>query len=358
MRAPSDCGLRIADCGLRPRGRWTLGVGLFSLALFAGSSDQGKYPTKWNPDIPNTPEVKAALEYIDQTREEHLRQWITITEIPAPSKMEQQRGAYIRREMEKAGLRAHLSPHTRTGASHGVHRRQHRGGNGPPGDCHGPRLRARPAHAQRGRRNQLDLGRHQADRAAGSGAGGVGVRIVECGMRNAECEPRFSDSQSAIRNLQSAIKEGFVPRYRVLYLKDQTAVERFRSQPPRPGPASLKPKDYALVAEIEAANEYTVWKMLQGEGAAERNLRPMSVGDVLEAEPGRLRVCRFVGFDDAVWFTFEPKPKAAQGEPAPQSEGEPEGAGDAGEASATPAADPAEIASETPAPDSPPDPPR
>ena len=123
-----------------------------------------------------------------------------------------------------------------------------------------------------------------------------------------------------------------MPLYCVLYLKDE-AQERFRAQPPPSGPASLKPKDYKLVAEVEAPNEYAVWKMLQGEEAAQRNLRPMRVGDLLEAEPGHPRVCRFAGFDDASWFTFEPKAKALQG---------------AGEASATP----------TSTPDTPPDPPR
>lgn len=103
-----------------------------------------------------------------------------------------------------------------------------------------------------------------------------------------------------------------MPLYRVLYLKD-AAVERFRTQGPPSGPASLRPKDYTLVAEIEAPNEYAVWRMLQDEGAAERNLRPMGVGDVLEAEPGHPRVCRFVGFDDGSWFTFEPKPKTPEG---------------------------------------------
>jgi hypothetical protein len=51
--------------------------------------------------------------------------------------------------------------------------------------------------------------------------------------------------------------------------------------------------------------------MLQGDGATERDLRPMGVGDVLEAWPGKPRVCRYVGFDDAVWFVFEPREKKA-----------------------------------------------
>lgn len=134
-----------------------------------------------------------------------------------------------------------------------------------------------------------------------------------------------------------------MPVYRILYLKDPAAVERFRSQGPPTGPASLKPKDYTQVAEIEAPNEYAVWRLLQAEGATERNLRPMGVGDVLEAPPAAPRVCRFVGFDDATWFTFEPKPK----DPGP-----------GGEASAKATSEASESSSAPPTPDSPPNPPR
>lgn len=114
-----------------------------------------------------------------------------------------------------------------------------------------------------------------------------------------------------------------MPTYKVLYLKDQSLIERFQSHIPAEGPASLKPKDYVQVAEIEAPNEYAVWKMLQGDGATARELRPMVVGDALEVEPGKPRVCRFAGFDDAVWFTFEPKPKdAVPATDAPNTPGE------------------------------------
>ena len=114
-----------------------------------------------------------------------------------------------------------------------------------------------------------------------------------------------------------------MPLYRVLYLKDQAAVDRFRALPPPEGPANIKPKDYVLSCEIDAPNEYAVWRTLQGDGAKERDLRPMGVGDVLEmvaAESGggvrldgagKPRVCRYVGFDDAVWFVFEPREKKA-----------------------------------------------
>ncbi len=76
----------------------------FLLLVTALMAAQEKYPTKWNPEIARRPEVAAALKHIDDNRESHLREWITITEIPAPSKMEQKRAAYVRAEMEKAGL--------------------------------------------------------------------------------------------------------------------------------------------------------------------------------------------------------------------------------------------------------------
>jgi len=122
-----------------------------------------------------------------------------------------------------------------------------------------------------------------------------------------------------------------MPTYKVLYLKDQALIEKFQSHIPTEGPASLKPKDYTQVAEIEAPNEYAVWKMLQGDGATERDLRPMVVGDALEVEPGKPRVCRFAGFDDAVWFTFEPKKMGEASATEPSASGEsPAGAPAAG----------------------------
>jgi hypothetical protein len=110
-----------------------------------------------------------------------------------------------------------------------------------------------------------------------------------------------------------------MPVYRVLYLKEQAAVDRFRSQPPPEGAATIKPKDYEQVGELEAPNEYAAWQALQGDAAAERGWRSMGVGDVLEVEGAKPRVCRFVGFDDASWRVFEPRKKGST-EDAPASE--------------------------------------
>ena len=45
--------------------------------------------------ISTRPDVKAANDYIDRNRDQILREWITITEINAPSGREQQRAKYI-----------------------------------------------------------------------------------------------------------------------------------------------------------------------------------------------------------------------------------------------------------------------
>ena len=116
-----------------------------------------------------------------------------------------------------------------------------------------------------------------------------------------------------------------MPVYKVLYLRDQALIDRFRSQPPPDGVTSIKAKDYEQVAQIEAPHEYAVWRMLQGQDSAQHLVsggvpRPMGVGDVLEVEGSKPRVCRFAGFDDAAWFVFEPRAKKAAEEGAPAAE--------------------------------------
>lgn len=67
---------------------------------------QQRFPSKFSLEIARRPDVAGALQYIDQHRDEQLAEWIRITEIPAPSRMEQKRADYIKGEMEKAGLTA------------------------------------------------------------------------------------------------------------------------------------------------------------------------------------------------------------------------------------------------------------
>lgn len=111
-----------------------------------------------------------------------------------------------------------------------------------------------------------------------------------------------------------------MPVYRVLYLKDQAAIDRFRSQPPTEAAITVKPKDYEQVGEIDTPSEYAAWQALQGPGAAERGWRLMGVGDVLEIAGAKPRVCRFAGFHDAVWWVFERKSDATSGNTPPAPE--------------------------------------
>ena len=100
-----------------------------------------------------------------------------------------------------------------------------------------------------------------------------------------------------------------MPLYRIYRMKDSPR-QQFRWAPHVTGCASLKPKDYEQRGEIEALHEYDAWKILREAGD------PLSVGDLLELD-GRLRVCKYVGFEPAEWVLPEVKPAPPPAEPEP-----------------------------------------
>ncbi len=81
--------------------------------------------------------------------------------------------------------------------------------------------------------------------------------------------------------------------------------QQFRWAPHVSGNAAIKAKDYEPGGEIEAANEYEAWSRLR------ESDHPLGLGDVLENEKGELRICKYVGFDAAVWIVPELKPAPA-----------------------------------------------
>ncbi len=116
--------------------------------------------------------------------------------------------------------------------------------------------------------------------------------------------------------------------------------QQFRSAAHVSGMANVKPKDYEAAAEIEADNEYAAWALLRN------TEQPLHVGDLLEAlervavmetapvaegetavevaapptvltGTGKLKICKYVGFEEARWFVPEPPPQASL--PAPLS---------------------------------------
>lgn len=91
-----------------------------------------------------------------------------------------------------------------------------------------------------------------------------------------------------------------MPLYRIFRMKDSPR-QQFRWAPHVSGAATIKPKDYEPRGEVEALNEYDAWRVLREAGD------PLLVGDLLEAEGGQLRICKYVGFEPAQWVLPEPK---------------------------------------------------
>jgi len=76
--------------------------------------------------------------------------------------------------------------------------------------------------------------------------------------------------------------------------------QQFRWAPHVSGAANVKPKDYEPSTEVDAENEYAAWALMRDSEA------PLLVGDILELPGGPLRICKYVGFEEARWFTPEP----------------------------------------------------
>jgi acetylornithine deacetylase/succinyl-diaminopimelate desuccinylase-like protein len=74
------------------------------LALAAPLSAQPLFPTSWDPALLRRADVKSALTLLEQRFPQQLDEWIRLAEMPGKSRMEQQRGAYVKRVFEQEGL--------------------------------------------------------------------------------------------------------------------------------------------------------------------------------------------------------------------------------------------------------------
>ena len=104
-----------------------------------------------------------------------------------------------------------------------------------------------------------------------------------------------------------------MPRYRIHRIKDLPR-ENFRWAPHLAGVAIVKPKDYDLDGEVEAASPYVLWKALLAQA------RPLRAGDLLEADDDskQLHIAKYIGFQPAAWYV--PEARAAAPIPAEVSE--------------------------------------
>lgn len=84
--------------------RKTVALGPAVLLLAAPAAAQQQYPSSFSPHLAARPAVRDALAWLERNFPAQVEEWIRVTEIPAPSTQEQRRGAYMRQEMEKAGL--------------------------------------------------------------------------------------------------------------------------------------------------------------------------------------------------------------------------------------------------------------
>jgi hypothetical protein len=91
--------------------------------------------------------------------------------------------------------------------------------------------------------------------------------------------------------------------YRIFRMREQARLS-FRVAPHTSGETAVKLKDYSEAGTVEAASTYEAWDLLR---ATEQ---PLEVGDVLEAELGGIKICKYIGFDDAKWVLPDPKPGA------------------------------------------------
>lgn len=82
--------------------------------------------------------------------------------------------------------------------------------------------------------------------------------------------------------------------------------QSFRFAPHTGGVTQIKPRDYEEGGEVEGASFYDVWTLLRG------TERALDVGDVLETPGGMVRICKYVGFEEARWVLPEAAPATAE----------------------------------------------
>ena len=77
----------------------------FAIGLLLAAATSAPAQTNWfQPAMLDRPDLKKALQSVDDRSQAIVDEWIRLVEIPAPSRKEQARAQYIRAEMEKLGL--------------------------------------------------------------------------------------------------------------------------------------------------------------------------------------------------------------------------------------------------------------
>ena len=91
-----------------------------------------------------------------------------------------------------------------------------------------------------------------------------------------------------------------------IYRMKESSRQQFRWTPHTAGSCQVKLKDYEEAGEIEEQGFYAAWSALRD------SPRPLAVGDLLERGGEELRICKYIGFEEARWL--EPEVKTVSGE--------------------------------------------
>ena len=92
--------------------------------------------------------------------------------------------------------------------------------------------------------------------------------------------------------------------FRIYKMKDSSR-QQFRWAPHTAGSCQVKLKDYEDAGEIEEQGFYAAWSALRA------GPRPLEVGDLLERGGQELRICKYIGFEEARWLEPEIKTTAS-----------------------------------------------
>ena len=93
-------------------------------------------------------------------------------------------------------------------------------------------------------------------------------------------------------------KMALMPSFKIHRLRD-SQLQQFRSAPHTSGTSQVRHRDYTESGQVEAPGVYAAWTALRD---SEQALR---IGDILEDEKGALRVCKFVGLEEALWVVVQ-----------------------------------------------------
>jgi len=78
-------------------------LGLIIFSTLSSANPQGE-ESLFKPEMVNSPLVQKMFSFIEKNREKIIEEWIYLTEIPAPSRHEEKRAEYLKKQFEATGL--------------------------------------------------------------------------------------------------------------------------------------------------------------------------------------------------------------------------------------------------------------